>query len=647
MRSIVPASGGVVYSRTLILLAVLALLIFVQAGLLLLWFVRDERAPLSRPESLSAAFGFGVGLITFQMLLMGLASIPLRLPVLLAPWAVAWTIVAVRARGRLIGLFGQRAMRAQERLTLVQEVVASTLLCLLVVLVLLLLYRASVFPLLGWDAWAIWDLKARAFWHDGGIKPFLGDTYYALAHQDYPLLYPLAGTLLYLVVGTPHHIVQLIPVTFYVCLLVQYASALRRLGASHVWTLALTCGLACVPPLLYVGQEFFSENALVYYLLTSTVYLVLYLREERASFLWLSAFAAGFMTQVRPEGVLLLIAPLGILALRAVTRPAGPGRRQAAIACGLYAGIVLAIFLPWAIASRFLTAAEGRLISSSYLAGFLTNGSIVARVVATTVEWTMGLRYLGPFTILAPVAAVLVVWQWRRWFGEWAHACLLVVVVWSYAPYLAFLIARPEWLYVGSMGRYLVAPTVMLYFFVTSESAFLRFGRVALAAGGVGLILWLGTDLLGWQPPSPTYEIRPVETARTILSEGDTLARLTPLQRLQRVEFGNTRLPFSAMLPELVAAPLPDGDVILFRSPKDADAAWGSYLSQRLYYLLYPRKVRVVDDEAQLRRALATSPVAALIVYDQLPPLDIVDGDALFRYELRYAVIRGPRLRRS
>jgi hypothetical protein len=665
-------------SIVLVLLAALAALIFLQAGLLLLVFVIDERAPLSFPESLSTAFGFGVGLMTFQMLFMSLAGISLRLPALLAPWGLAWLTVAITARGRLtrglrlhtsrpperLAVRQERLAIRQEQLTIRQEVVASTLLCLLGLLVLLVFYHAWLFPVFAWDAWAIWDLKARAFFHHADIKPFLADGYYGLTHLDYPLLYPLAGTLLYLVLQTPHHIVQFIPATFYVCSLVQYACALRRLGASNVLALAFTFGLACLPPYLFVVQQFLSESAFVYYFITSTIYLFLYLLEGHASFLLLSAFAAGFMTQVRPEGILLLVAPVGILALRGVLTRSDPGWN----ACALYAGIALALFLPWAISSRFLTAPEGRLVPTSWLSGLLTNAGAVVRVLSTTAQWMAGLRFLGPFTMLAPVAAALVALRWKHFVGHWAYAFLLAVVVWSYLPYLGFLIINLVWLVPDFMGRYMLASTVALYFLVTSElvtdtresPTSSRFHRLVLTAGGFGLVLWLGADLLGWhadrlglQSPSPVLHVRPMETARRVLSHTGSFAWLTPLQRIQQLELDEGRMQFASMLSALLphagaidgseVDPLPRGDVILFGSSANPDTVWGGYLCQRLYYLLYPRKVRVINDPANLQKALSTSRVAALIVYDQTPPWDCVGGDAIFRSDSRHAVIRAPK----
>jgi hypothetical protein len=207
----------------------------------------------------------------------------------------------------------------------------------------------------------------------------------------------------------------------------------------------------------------------------------------------------------------------------------------------------------------------------------------------------------------------------------------------------------------------MVAPTVVLYFLATSEliadtrkpTISSRFRRLVLATGGSGLFLWLGADLLGWhadrlglQTPSPVLHVRPVETARTVLSHCGSFAELTPLQRIQQLELDDGRMQFASMLPALLVDPLPSGDIILFGSTANWNAALG-YMQLRLSYLLYPRKVRVIEDPEQLQKALSSSPVAALVVYDQVPPWDRVRGDAIFRSDARHAVIRAPRLRSS
>jgi len=196
------------------------------------------------------------------------------------------------------------------------------------------------------------------------------------------------------------------------------------------------------------------------------------------------------------------------------------------------------------------------------------------------------------------------------------------------------------------MGRYLAVASVLTLLFVASEliKTNLRLQRLVLAVGGIALTLWMGADLLGRIAPPPFFHRRPIESARAVLSQADTLAQLTPVQRIQWLEQNNQRMGFAGMLPALLDEPMQAGNVILFTSPTSPDAVAGSYVHVRLVYLLYPHRVYVVDNDAALDRALADSP-AALVVYAARPPLDRVAGAVRFNFADRYAVIRAPRLK--
>ena len=612
-------------------------LICLQAGLVILVFLRDDGPRLSWPQTLATGFGLGVGALTFELMLMGLASIPFRLSLVLAPWPIAWAIAAmVRRPGRAHA--PTTASASAPATTSREEFVVAILFSLLAALVVLVFVHAALFPIEGWDEWLIWDLKARAFWVHGGIKPFLANPDFGGTHLDYPLLMPLAGTLLYLVAGAPHGIVQIIPAAFFLCSLTQFATALRRFGASTLWAIAWTLALACLPPLLYSAQVFLAEGPTIYYALTSTIYLALYLRDDRPMFLRLAAIGAGFATQVRAEAVVLFIGPLALLLLRAIIT------KRAWSAFAQYAAILAALFLPWAIAARIITAPGGRELDR---AGELFHSLDRLPVVfATMAQWMLSPYHLGPFILLLPLALILMIARWRRIGTEWSSSSLLIAAIWTPAPYVGFLTARPEASYVDAMGRYLAVASVLTLLFVASEliKTNLRLQRLALAVGGIALTLWMGADLLGRIAPPPFFHRRPIESARAVLSQADTLAQLTPVQRIQWLEQNNQRMGFAGMLPALLDEPMQAGNVILFTSPAAPDAVAGSYVHVRLVYLLYPHRVYVVDNDAALDRALADAP-AALVVYAARPPLDRVAGAVKFNFADRYAVIRAPRLK--
>jgi hypothetical protein len=360
-------------------------------------------------------------------------------------------------------------------------------------------------------------------------------------------------------------------------------------------------------------------------------------------YLLLAAVTAAFVTQVRAEGLLLLAAPLGMLLIRAVTT-------RAWMAFGVYAGIVIALFLPWAIASRIVTAPEGRLLSSGSLAGLIHNYATLPHVLFMNAFWMVRPKNLGPFVILVPLAVGIIIGRWRQVFRDWTTAWLPLTAAWLPIPYLGFFTALPEALHIDAMGRYLSPFLVLVSLFVASQLIAMSrgFRRLVLAVGGVGLAIWLIVDGLGWIGFS-FYHLRPVESARPVLAHAEVLAALTPVQQLQWQEQSQQRMGFAAMLPTLVSSPLPSGDVILFVAPGSPEGIPGSsYVHSRLMYLLYPHRIDVTDDPAMLERALASSTTAALIVYAHTLNLDHIQGEVAFTFDRgRYLVIRSPRLKQG
>jgi len=170
----------------------LAFGLFWQAGFLLLGLIRLQE--LSWIERVCLAFGLGVGAITYEMLIMSLIGLPLNAWLISLPWAVAWGLRAARLKPwkNRPALFN----RIQPVLQWSPQVILDGALSLMLgAMIVVVLFRATFFPVTEWDGWAIWDLKAQAFFHQRGLFPFVNDTYYALTHLDYPLLYPLVVSL--------------------------------------------------------------------------------------------------------------------------------------------------------------------------------------------------------------------------------------------------------------------------------------------------------------------------------------------------------------------------------------------------------------------------------------------------------------------
>ncbi|MGE3844441.1 MAG: hypothetical protein AB7I50_22990, partial [Vicinamibacterales bacterium] len=273
--------------------ALLAIACFVQAGLLAAVVITpslDVHRP-SPGEWVARWFAFGVVLVSVQLVTLTQMGVPYSVWAVLVPWAVGWVGLVVWPKGRdrvrmYVAGFARGVQTASAAAWVLTAGVA--------VLVALMVGRSIVVPVSTWDGWAIWDLKARAFFLQGSLLPLLHQPSYGLAHLHYPPLVPLAGTTMYLFTGHPTTLVQTIGACFYLATLVQVHSALRRLGASS-WLAALfSGGMALLPNVLFWSQHFQAEAPLLFYSLALTCWIAEWLRHERPEALRAaSLFGAG------------------------------------------------------------------------------------------------------------------------------------------------------------------------------------------------------------------------------------------------------------------------------------------------------------------------------------------------------------------
>ncbi len=101
---------------------------------------------------------------------------------------------------------------------------------------------------LSWDGWSIWELKARALFHDGAPL-LLGDPAYDFAHRDYPLSLPLHTWWLYVHYGAAvERLAQVGGFVFLADLAILVGALASRHcgGARHVGLAAM--GLTLVQP---------------------------------------------------------------------------------------------------------------------------------------------------------------------------------------------------------------------------------------------------------------------------------------------------------------------------------------------------------------------------------------------------------------
>ena len=261
----------------------------------------------------------------------------------------------------------------------------------------------SVRPLVEWDGWAIWAMKARALYDFGGAAHgvFTSPPYSPLQH---PILFPALEANGFRAMGafdgTLIH-VQLALLAF------GFAAALwpllrERVPAALVGATILAIVAAESTLRQLVGN--LADIPLAFFVALGVVALARALIDGDTGLLPVAAIMLGAATLTKPEGLLFATAALIAFVLIARTR-----------ASLLTALAVVLILLPW----RIFVAAHG-LTNPEYSFGDAVNPSYLSdhsdrvRPALTGVwhqVWSSGWAWLVPFALVAFAAGLLA----RRW----------------------------------------------------------------------------------------------------------------------------------------------------------------------------------------------------------------------------------------
>jgi Dolichyl-phosphate-mannose-protein mannosyltransferase len=298
---------------------------------------------------------------------------------------------------------------------------------LLVLVLALLVHAAAAFavrPLIEWDGWAIWAMKARALFDYGGAQHdvFTTAPYAPLQH---PLLLPSLEATGFRAIGS------------YDGTLIHLQLALLALGfAAGLWTLLrerVAAPLAAVAVFAIVAAESvlrqlagnLADIPLALFVALGLVCLGRWVLKADRGLLALAALFLGAATLTKPEGLLFATAAL-LAAIVAWRRDLLWG------ALG-----VVAIYAPWRIfvAAHHLQNQEyslGDALNPSYLA----NRSARVRPALTGVwhqVWASGWSWLVPFALVSLAAALLArKWRLSAFAVVWAALsfCGIVLVFW-------------------------------------------------------------------------------------------------------------------------------------------------------------------------------------------------------------------------
>ena len=283
----------------------------------------------------------------------------------------------------------------------------------------------AVRPLVEWDGWAIWGMKARALYDFGGVEHgvFTSQMYGPLQH---PLLLPALEANTFRAMGafdgTLVH-VQLVLLAF------GFTAALwpllrERVPAALVGATILAIVAADSTLRQLAGN--LADIPLAFLVALGVVALARALLEERSGLLPFAAVMLGAATLTKPEG--LLYAAAALVAFVAIART------RASL---LTAAAVVLILLPW----RLFVAAHGLKnpeysFGDALSPGYLSDHSDRVRPAFWGVwhqVWSTGWGLLVPFALVAFAAALLALrWRLVAFAAAWVMLSFagIVLVFW-------------------------------------------------------------------------------------------------------------------------------------------------------------------------------------------------------------------------
>lgn len=248
--------------------------------------------------AIGSSFGLGIGLVAFELYIFSSLNIPWEKSLLILPWVVSSiTIIFINKRNFAFKLPKFPRLRKVELILLAMIFAAILYTC----------FEALIRPATAWDSWANWLIESKAFFIDGKINPITLN--YLMS--DYPLVFKLAGTFIYIILGhVDDSAVLFLSSAFYIFLAISFLAVLkRRFGIGYA--LFFTFFLVTIQNFIRHGGRLEAGQAdlpIGYFAFISTVLLLEYLKKSNVKTLILLNILLGTVSLIKFEGLLIAVA---------------------------------------------------------------------------------------------------------------------------------------------------------------------------------------------------------------------------------------------------------------------------------------------------------------------------------------------------
>jgi hypothetical protein len=259
------------------------------------WLLLPRRWEAHPLEGLALGFLLASFGISVEVFFLEVAGIPWSGWIALLPWAAAAGWAVARRRPRLGGFY-------PPALAPIAAVAAA-------LAVWLPYERAMPLTSQSWDAWAIWLFKAKAFYLDGALTPYLSRAGEFVGQPGYPLLTPLYSTFLYSLAGGVDDLgAKLTSPCFFLALVGAFHFLARRL--SDCRTAALTSAMLALTPLLQTiafDLAGYADTALSAYIVCAAGFAYLAMRDGGQADVIAASLAATAAAWTKNEGQFFLL----------------------------------------------------------------------------------------------------------------------------------------------------------------------------------------------------------------------------------------------------------------------------------------------------------------------------------------------------
>jgi hypothetical protein len=302
-------------------------------------------------------------------------------------------------------------------------------------------------PVIEWDAFAIWQLKAQVL----AILPlhptpgYFSNLNLSYSHLRYPILVPMISAGMHAMTGSLDDYGKLVSIFWYVGMgLAVYATVRRLNGATAAMT--ATALLACAAPITHFGGSGTAEMALTAFFACSVLCILRWRETQQWGYIILASLLGAMMAWTKNDGVAMAGANVIIVAF------AAKNWRKNLNAAAIMASIVIALYLPWIIYTHGLPRTDedyaGKLNPHDMLLNAGRLWQVLAGFACELINW----QDWGLFWIILAVLAIVE----RKRFQDRSLVLLAAVVVLHLAVYIPVLMVtswKLEDLMAVTLGR--------------------------------------------------------------------------------------------------------------------------------------------------------------------------------------------------